>query len=125
MRMAGRLAVSFSLERNRTTGIIILKGGFCGPRNVDGLRSQRRREQKCSLESCVLLVLRNNCAGASIGDSKGGYSVKLLGTGLLAVSFSKEKETARRPTMQIFLSETYRFQKMRMAHACNRLMIFP
>ena len=32
--------------------------------------------------------------------------------GRLAVSFSlKEKETARRPTMQIFLSETYRFQK--------------
>ena len=31
--------------------------------------------------------------------------------GRLAFSFSKEKETARRPTMQIFLSETYRFQK--------------
>ena len=30
--------------------------------------------------------------------------------GRLAVSLSV-KETARRPTMQIFLSETYRFQK--------------
>ena len=75
--------------------------------------------------SCVLIVLRYHCAGASIGASQGEYSVKLLGTGLLPVSFSKEKETARRPTMQIFLSETYGFQKMRMAHACNRLMIFP
>ena len=31
--------------------------------------------------------------------------------GRLAVSFSVGKETARRPKMQIFLSETYRFQK--------------
>ena len=58
--------------------------------------------------SCVLIVLRYHCAGASIGASQGEYSVKLLGTGLLPVSFSKEKETARRPTMQIFLSETLR-----------------
>ena len=68
-------------------------------------------ENKNARLSCVLLVLRYHCAGASIGASQGEYSVKLLGTGLLAVSFSKEKETARRPTMQIFLSETYRFQK--------------
>ena len=50
MRMAGRLAVSFSLERNRTTGIIILKGGFCGPRNVDGLRPRRIHTRGMSVE---------------------------------------------------------------------------
>ena len=60
-----------------------------------------------SLKDIVLIVLRYHCAGASIGASQGEYSVKLLGTGLLPVSFSTEKETARRPTMQIFLSETY------------------
>ena len=36
--------------------------------------------------SCVLIVLRYHCAGASIGASQGEYSVKLLGTGLLPVS---------------------------------------
>ena len=106
-------------ERDRTTGIINLKGGFCGPRNVDALRPRRIHTRGMSVEvatpgpfndeenknarlSCVLLVLRYHCAGASIGASQGEYSVKLLGTGLLAVSFSKEKETARRPTVQIF-----------------------
>ena len=45
--------------------------------------------------SCVLIVLRYHCAGASIGASQGEYSVKLLGTGLLPVSFSKRKRNGQ------------------------------
>ena len=75
MRMAGRL----KRPRRFCYGNIISRLHVCAIR----------------IFGCVLIVLRCHCAGASIGASQKEYSVTLLGTGLLAVSFSKRKRNGQ------------------------------